>query len=112
RSSAGLTFRFLMRAAAWGLRTTQAWCMPGIWMSSRYTAVPVMRRGSSRRRIFFPTRVSGFVVVVAMLYPRLRRGRFHRIDDVLITRATADIAFETLADLLVGRVGIVGQQLL
>ena len=31
---AGLMLMPRIRAAAWGLRTMQAWCMPGIWISS------------------------------------------------------------------------------
>ena len=39
----------LTRACAHGLRSTAAYSMRGSWMSSVYVALPVMRRGSSRR---------------------------------------------------------------
>ena len=42
-----------------------------------------------------------------------RRGRgFHRVDDVLISGAAADVALEAVADLLLGRVGIAIDDLL
>src|SRR5579885_843343 len=112
RSNAGLTLRLLMRAAACGLRTMQAWCMPGILMSSTYVAVPVMRRGSSRRRIFLPTRASCLTVVAMALCSCFRRGGFHRVDDMLIAGAPANVAFEAFADLGLGGAGVIGEQLL
>src|SRR5579863_59776 len=74
-------------------------------MSSTYVAVPVMSRGSSRRRMRLPTRVSVFVVVVAMVLC-LRRQGSHGIDDVLVAGAAAQIAFKPLADLFVAGIGI------
>src|SRR5579864_7635078 len=88
--------------------------MPGIWMSSTYVAVPVMSRGSSRRRMRLPTRVSVLVMVVAMLVSSgscLGCRGFHRVDDVLVAGATTEIAFEAVPDLFFGRVGIPLEQL-
>src|SRR6266851_8834386 len=88
--------------------------MPGIWMSSTYVAVPVMRRGSSLRRMLLPTRVSVLVMVVAMialLRSGFRRASLHRIHNVLIAGAAAQIAFEAVADLFLGGLRIALQQL-
>ena len=66
-----------------------------------------MRRGSSLRRMRLPTSVSVLVMVVAMAYAsRLRRGGLHRVDDVLIAGAAAEIAFEAVADFVVGGAGV------
>src|SRR5689334_7642345 len=70
-----------------------------------------MSRGSSRRRMLLPTRVSGLVIVVAILRTRLCRGSLHRVDDVLVTGAAAQVAFESVANFLFGGVGVVGEQL-
>src|SRR5690349_16904326 len=88
--------------------------MPGIWMSSTYVAVPVMSRGSSRRRMRLPTRVSVLVMVVAMLVSSgscLGCRGFDRVDDVLVAGATAEIAFEAVPDFLFSRVRIPFEQL-
>src|SRR5215471_4977072 len=64
-----------------------------------------MSRGSSRRRMRFPTKVSVLTVVVAMgrlLLSRARCGGFHCVHDVLVARAAANVAFEAVANLLFG----------
>src|SRR5215469_10591418 len=90
--------------------------MPGIWISSTYVAVPVMSRGSSRRRTRFPTNVSVFVAVAMIascfLPARARCRGFHCIDDVLISGAAADIAFQAMPNLLFRRGWIALQDLL
>ena len=74
--------------------------------------MPVISRGSSRLRMRLPTSVSVFVVVVAMRYaPPLSPRRFHRVDDVLIPRAPADVAFQAMPDFLLGRIRIAVQNL-
>src|SRR5579863_8468850 len=76
-------------------------------------AVPVSRRGSSLRRMLLPTSSWGLLTVVAMLHPALSRGGcFHRVDDMLIAGAAAEIAFQPVADLLFGGIRIIGQKLL
>src|SRR6266446_1310669 len=81
-------------------------------MSSTYVAVPVIRRGSSRRRIRFPTRVSGLAVVVAIGLRSCLCGRSHRVDDVLIPGAAAKISLQTVPDFFVGRPRIAVENLL
>src|SRR5689334_464515 len=71
-----------------------------------------MRRGSSRRRTFLPTSSSGLLmVVVAMLCP-LPRGRgLHGVDDVLIPGASAEIAFEAVANFFISGIRIIREKL-
>src|ERR1051325_4194467 len=73
-----------------------------------------MRRGSSRRRMLLPLSVSGLVIVgvaMALRSPCLGGG-FHRVDDVLIASAAADVSFDPVAVFFFGRVGIALQDLL
>src|SRR5579871_5259656 len=66
-----------------------------------------MSRGSSRRRRRWPTNAFVLVVVVAMFPPLcFRRGGLYRVHDVLVTRATAQIAVQAMADLFFRRVRI------
>src|SRR5947209_956467 len=77
-------------------------------------AVPVSSRGSSLRRMLLPTSVSGFglAMVVAMLCARLSRRRgLHRVDDVLVSGAAAEVPLQAVADLVVGGIGMIGQEL-
>src|SRR5690349_20267949 len=69
-----------------------------------------MRRGSSLRRMLLPTRVSGLLMVVAILCARLSRS-LDCADYVLISGAPAEISFQTMPDLVVGWVRIIRQQL-
>src|SRR5580692_10866898 len=81
--------------------------MPGILMSSTYVAVPVINRGSSRRRIRLPTSVSCLVRVVAMgLRSSCFRRGFHGVDDMLIAGTAADVTLQALPDFCLSRVGI------
>src|ERR1700730_1915601 len=89
-------------------------------MSSTYRPCPVIRRGSSRRWILAP-----IICVTAMASApprggltrglrlgaahRLRRG-LHRLDDVHVAGAPAEVAFEAPADLVLGRVRILLEQ--
>src|SRR3954471_21848476 len=103
-------------------------------MSSTYVALPVIRRGSSLRLSACPTkplppgRVSSTMLMSSP--PRLRRrarrlrdldrlplgcpcasrGRPHRLDDVVVARAAAEVSLEGGADLLLARVGVPRQQ--
>src|SRR6516225_8180246 len=84
-------------------------------MSSTYVAVPVMSRGSSRRRMRLPTNVSVLVVVVAipgLLLSGAGCGGFHCVDDVLVSGAAADVAFEPVANLLFAGSGVTVDNLL
>src|SRR5216683_2911296 len=95
------------------------WAMPGRVMSSMYRPCPVMRRGSSRRWILAP-----IMVVTAMSAPprgglRGRLGcraahgggrRLHRLDDVHVARAAAEVALEAFANLVIGRVRVLLEQ--
>src|ERR1700736_266559 len=66
-----------------------------------------MRRGSSRRLMRWPVSFSVLVMVgVAMLNSCLRSGDLDGVDDVLIPRATADVAVDAVTDLIVGWMGI------
>src|SRR5215472_10536181 len=75
-----------------------------------------MSRGSSRRRTRFPTNVSVFVAVAMiasyLLPARARCRGFHCVDDVLISGAAADIAFQAMPNLIFSRGWIALQNLL
>src|ERR1044071_7263880 len=81
-------------------------------MSSTYVAVPVISRGSSLRRMRLPTSVSCLMVVVAILRSCLGGRGFHGFHDVLIAGASAEIAFQSVADFGFGGVGVAVEQLL
>src|ERR1035438_9516275 len=71
-----------------------------------------MRRGSSLRRMRLPTRSSVLVMVVAIgLRSSLEGGFLDRVDDVLVARAAAEIAFQTVADFFLGGARVALQQL-
>src|SRR6476469_7325873 len=102
-------------ACANGLRTIARWSRPVIG-----------RRSSLRRRSRPISWVCGvFSVVVISGTPardglgRLRRGRarlhllsgvLHRTDDVLVSGAAAQVALDALADLLLGGVRVVAEE--
>src|SRR4051812_33685708 len=88
-------------AFACGLRTKTAWVVKGILRSSTKFPLPVTRRGSSRRLMLLPKKVS------AMAGPR---GLLHGLDDVHIARATADVSLEPGANLGFGRIRVLLQQ--
>src|SRR6516225_402553 len=83
-------------------------------MSSTYVAVPVMSRGSSRRRMRLPTNVSVLVVVAipGLLLSGAGCGGFHCVDDVLVSGAAADVALEPVANLLFAGSGVTVDNLL
>jgi hypothetical protein len=60
-----------------------------------------------------PTKGSGFVILaVAMASRPSRRGRsLHGSNDVLVSRAAAEVSLETVPDFLFGRAGIAFEQL-
>src|SRR5229473_521179 len=109
----------LIRACANGLRTTDKETVPGRVKSSTKCPSPLTSRGSSRRWILAP-----IMVVTAMSAPpcgglgggRGRRAahgggrRLHRLDDVHVARAAAEVALEALANLVIGRVRVLLEQ--
>src|SRR5690349_18142568 len=109
--------------------------MRGSWMSSVYVALPVMRRGSSRRLRAFPI---GVVICGAaaaqrdwgaaslrgdvrrLLLHELRggcllahdgRGDADGVDDVLVAGAPAEIPLHHVAHLLLGRIRVLREQI-
>src|SRR3989442_10827592 len=108
----------LMRACATGLRANAAYAVPWRTKSSMKWPWPVMSRGSSRRWVLAPTSW-----VTAMSVPSRRDlglpgrraahspgGGLHCLDDVHVTRAPAHDAFEAPADLILGRRGVLLEQ--
>src|SRR5918997_715644 len=94
-----------------------AWSIPGNLMLSVQLARPVTRDGSSLRGTPPPTNFSGASVTCAP--PLGSRGRLpvrvlldelDGLDDVLVARAAAEVAFETLPDLLLRRVRLLLEQ--
>src|SRR5215211_2562518 len=85
-----------------------AWSIPGSLMLSVQLARPVTRAGSSLRSTPPPTNLSGASVTLVppsghgLVHVLLRQ--LHGLHDVLVARATAEVAFETLPDLLLRRV--------
>src|SRR6266700_509068 len=77
-----------------------------------------MSRGSSRRWILAPTSWVTDLSVSSRRDLRLpgRRaahrlgGGLHCLDDVHVTRTSAEVAFEAPADLILGRVGVLLEQ--
>src|SRR5947208_14014093 len=64
-----------------------------------------MSRGSSRRLMPEPKRVA-----MSLLLARAGRG-LNRGDDVLVTGAAAEIAFERVADLRLRGLGLLGEEI-
>src|ERR687890_2865097 len=111
-SRAPETSRCVILACANGLRSRAKWSMPGSLMLSVQFARPVTRAGSSLRGTPPPTYFSGASVTPMPLFPlaRLSGGLLDGLDDVLVARAAAVIAFETLPDLLLRGVRVLLQQ--
>src|SRR5262245_41069062 len=84
-----------MRAWPYGLRRIAACSTPGGSMSSTKQPMPCSRRGSSFLR-------------TGGMHPF--GGEAHRLDDVLVARATTQVAAQRLADLFVGRPHVIAQQ--
>src|SRR5258708_21590518 len=95
-----------IRACAYGLRRMAACSNPANRMSSTYVAMPLMRRGSSTRFIARPTYGA---VASATRHPRNPVGPagrlIHRVDDVRVAGAAAQIAAQPVRDLLAARRG-------
>src|SRR5215831_7240774 len=82
-------------------------------MSSMYVAVPVISRRSSRRRTRWPTRSPGFVIfAVAMAScPSLCSRGLHGLNNVLVSRAPAEVSFKAMPDFLFGWARVPFEQL-
>src|SRR6185437_4493680 len=108
-----------MRAWACGERTKQAYDWCGSVTSSVYCPAPVRKRASSLRSMRAPMGPAGFAarcgaavpgfsrtvvsVMVVSSARHLGKALLHRLDDVVIARATAKVTVERLADLRFGR---------
>src|SRR5439155_12827709 len=90
-------------ARAWGLRTRASHSAPGTTRSSTYLASPDRIAASSRRR----RRVPSTVVTASPL--RAGRGE-DGLDDVVVAGAAAQVPLEALADVGLGRVGVLLQE--
>src|SRR5262245_16552013 len=108
-SSAPLTSTLVMRACAYGLRSTARWTAPGITRSLVNLASPVSSAGSSRRSIGVPmTRLACFSSTTVMS-GSLRR-REHRLHDVVVAGAAAEVALQADADVRLGGVRVLLEQ--
>src|SRR3990172_4577451 len=91
----------LIRACAYGLRTTAIHSIPGAVRSSVYLAAPVRNSGSSLRRTGCPTNFS-VVAISTPLHPHaapLLGGGGGGRHDVLIAGAAAQVALQGRANL-------------
>src|SRR6516164_540016 len=75
-----------------------------------------MKRLSSRRRRLWPIGPDSFMLPMLVAPSRRRRrlarlAELDRLDDVVVAGAAADVAVEALADFLLGRLRVVGEQL-
>src|SRR5215475_14725951 len=91
------------RAWAWGLRSTRPTSWPGRLKSAPNRARPVTLSTPSGRTVRVPTYVWGrscsVVVASAMSAPPHVRGRVHhRLDDLVVAGAAAQIAGQPIAD--------------
>src|SRR5712691_6879518 len=99
-ASAFETSTLVIRACAYGLRTSAIQIIPGRVRSSRYCAWPVRSSGSSLRRTGVP--------IVAVISDA--RGRLHGLDDVVVAGAAAEVALERQPDLGLARLRMLLQQ--
>src|SRR3990172_10740368 len=101
----------LIRACAYGLRTTAIHSIPGAVRSSVYLAAPVRNSGSSLRRTGCPTNFS-VVAISTPLHLRaahLLSGVQDGLHDVLVAGAAAQVALEGFAHLRLGRARVLPQ---
>src|SRR5439155_26527736 len=91
----------VIRACAYGLRTSAIQTIPGRVRSSTKRACPVRSSGSSLRATGEPIAVAG---LSATANSGLRDGLLDRLDDVVVAGAAAEVALERVPDLLLGRV--------
>ena len=104
----------LMRAWAYGLRRISMWSIPGSLTSSAKLPLPRMKRASSfrrtvrrcpfRRHYFSPGRRIGRHL------SHMRRRVLHRLDDVHVAGAAAEVPADGPPDVVVRGIGVVLQQ--
>src|SRR5579875_133224 len=111
---------------AWpcGLRAKAMWSMPSSLKSSTKCPRPWINSGSSLRLIRSPRifvamnhlnhAASGWVAPAEAEWPlsaAVLNGPFNRFDDVLVSRAAAEVAFERMSDFLTRGMRVAGEQL-
>src|SRR5439155_19160617 len=99
------TSRLTMRACAWVLRKTLPTSMPGSAKSAAYTAVPVTLPGASNRGSDLPTTCSSLVAIPSPPRRNGAAGRHHRVGDLLVPGAAAEVAFQRLSHVGLGGAG-------
>src|SRR4030095_15833893 len=103
-----------MRACACGERRILPHSMPGRGKSAPYWAVPVPFGTPSGRTGLVPTTFSSFsgvVITLAMLRPpHFTGGIEHRLDNLVVPGAAAQVPRQPVAHLFLGRVEIALQQ--
>src|SRR5207249_5344277 len=93
----------VMRAWGWGLRSSLAYSMRGRNRSSANLVTPVTLAVASSLRIAFPTTrraagcflrvpIQGLPRRLGLLPPHARRRQFHRLVDLQVSRAAAQVA--------------------
>src|SRR5258707_745875 len=92
-----------IRGGGWGLRTIASHRAPGMARSSMYFASPERISASSLRGRRVPS------TVVMASPPRLGGGQ-HRLDDVVVSGAAAQVPLEAHTDVGLGRVGVLLQK--
>src|SRR5215467_235414 len=104
-----------MRACACGLRSSLAWSMPRGLMSATYGTRPVTFSGPSGRGIDSPTPLTSRVVFIVDMSGAPGGGR--RLgglgdggDHLRVARASAEIARDAVADLLLARLRMLGEE--
>src|SRR5262247_4462602 len=103
-----------MRACACGLRSSLACRRPRGLMSATYCTRPVTFSGPSGRGIDSPTPLTSRVVFMVDMSGAPGDGRLGGLanggDHLGVTRAPAEIARDAVADLLLGRLRILGEE--
>src|SRR5215813_10805398 len=103
-----------MRACACGLRSSLAWRRPRGLMSATYCTRPVTFSGPSGRGIESPTPLTSRVVFMVDMSGAPRGGRLGGLadggDHLRIARAPTEIARNAVANLLLARLRILGEE--
>src|SRR5687767_15282507 len=103
-----------MRACACGERRIFPHSMPGRVKSAPYWAMPVTFGTPSGRTGLVPTTFSsrsGWGITMAMsASSHFDGGVEHRLDDLVVARAAAQVAGQPVADLFLGRIGVALEQ--
>src|ERR1700694_4784617 len=110
----------LIRACAYGLRTISRCSMPGSFTSSIKLPRPRTSRGSSLRFIEWPRPLTSGILTSSFDPRGHARGRIgsghgggrhlHRLDDVGVAGAAAQVARDAPADFILGGVRVMFEQ--